>query len=119
MQRVDDYSSSTVIHSQDWIFNALWSACASSNSTICPVNIPTTILFQQGKPSKCLTTDPTTGNVIRQHVGINMTAADKGKLSRETNKYIQVCKDLFQFHLNDHNGIDPNEPICSVSISEI
>lgn len=55
----------TAIRGKDWIFNALWSASGDSSVLSCKINIPITALFRDGKPYRCLNTNPTNGLVSR------------------------------------------------------
>jgi hypothetical protein len=60
--------SLTSIRGKDWVFQALWASCSSGEDVSmhsCLLNIPVTVLFKDGQPTKVLTTDVLSGRLRR------------------------------------------------------
>ncbi len=55
----------TRIRECDWIFNALWGACADKRVPQCCMNIPATVIFKEGMPIKGVETNRDSGYIQR------------------------------------------------------
>jgi hypothetical protein len=91
------------IRDKDWIFHTLWSSCNSKGSSRCQVNIPLTILFRKGEPTKVLSTD-NNGNICRVNLDDHIEVRDidehgfRGELLK---KFRALRKLLINFNQNN------------------
>jgi len=112
------------IRDKDWIFHTLWSSCNSKGSSRCQVNIPLTILFRKGEPTKVLSTD-NNGNICRVNLDDHIEVRDidehgfRGELLK---KFRALRKLLINFNQNNKYNIseyDEEEAlICTATYAD-
>lgn len=113
------------IRDKDWIFHTLWSSCNSKGSSRCQVNIPLTILFRKGEPTKVLSTD-INECICRVQLDDNIEVRDidehgfRGELLK---KFRAVRKLLINFNqINKYNTSDYEEEeeavICTATYAD-
>ena len=110
----DDYSKAVLVQSPSWIFDCIWTSCSSSRT--CNVSIATTITFSFGRPNKCIKNDNNDhNNVIKYPISLeNSESSNVSMNSREINKYITLCKDIFQLTTLNKSDINDSDDFCMV-----
>ncbi len=113
------------IRDQDWMFNAIWVAAGDSRVPKCTINIPTTAIFRDGLPFKCVECSKVSGNVERldldddrfseRELGENAVfKGSKDRRLRALRKVLLEFSDDNQYILAQKSAVEPF--ICKVSI---
>ena len=66
---VQQASGAAISEGWAWIHRALWLACGRGRGQGCILNVPETIIFEDGQPKKWIGTDESTGRVVRRDLG--------------------------------------------------
>ena len=101
-------ANTTSIKSKDWIFNTLWSSCGWEIGPKCLLNVPLTFVYKDGKPIKAMTTDDSSGEVIRvDFKNIELERTNEESLHHgSSNRDIRIVRKLlleFAEHYNYMN----------------
>ena len=110
----DDYSKAALVQSPSWIFDCIWTSCSSTRT--CNVSIATTIIFSFGRPHKCIKNDNNDhNNIIKYPIALeNSESSNVSMNSREINKCITLCKDIFQTRNTPDTNINDSDDFCMV-----
>eukprot|EP01038_Epipyxis_sp_PR26KG_P004789 gene4789-6716_t len=96
LKRLKSMASATAIRNKDWIFNALWASCEDEATSKCSINIPVTVIFQNGQPSKAISTNRRTNYLKRdilESIAMERSLHEKG-LRGESFKLLRATRSL-------------------------
>ena len=97
-------SQTTSIRGKDWIFNTLWSSCGLESGPRCILNVPLSFVFNNGAPIKALTTDDTSGEVVRvDFQNIELERTNEEVIHRgASNRFLRIVRKLLLNYANHY-----------------